>query len=107
MKPISLVVAVALAASAGCADVAEEEGMGRDEFVSTYLDLRRATVDGRLDEAVRDSILDAHGTTDEEMRAYVDARADDPDAIAQTWREITDSIAAAAKPASPDSQAAQ
>lgn len=88
-------VLLALAVLGGACDApAAEGGIERDAFIATYVDLRRATVDGRLDAATRDSILGAHGTTEEELRAYVTARADDPEAIADTWREINEILTA-------------
>ena len=80
-----------------------EDGISREDFVRAYVDLRGATVDGRLDAATRDSILEAHGTSEEELRAYIETRAANPEDIADTWREIMDSIAAReAPPAEPD-----
>ena len=94
-------VALALVAGAAC-DAARDDGMSRTEFVATYVALRRATVAGELDAAKRDSILEAHGTTAEELRDYIERRADDPQGIADTWREIMDSIAARDTLAAPD-----
>ena len=85
---------LALALVAGCQAPEGEEGIERDGFVATYVALRRATVAGELDSERRDSILEAHRTSEEELRAYIERHADDPDAIADTWREINDSIAA-------------
>ena len=93
MKPSVLIAALVLA---GACRPAGEEGMSREAFVATYIDLRSATVAGELDAGTRDSILEAHGTTEAELRAYLDQRADDPEAIADTWREVMDSVAAAA-----------
>ena len=91
MKRGVLVLALALLA---CDRPAGESGIDRETFVATYVDLRRATVDGRLDDATRDSILDAHGTTADELRAFVTARADDPEAIADAWRDIHETLTA-------------
>ena len=84
----------ALLPLAACDGGGAEGGMSRSEFVATYVALRRATVAGQLDAVTRDSILDAHRTSEAELRAYIEQRADDPDAIADTWREVMDSIAA-------------
>lgn len=73
---------------------AEAVGIERERFVAVYIDLRDAMVDGAADSAGRDSVLAAHGVTRDELRAYVDAYADDPAALAETWREIMDSVAA-------------
>ena len=85
---------IGLAFAAACGGGGDEQGVSRAAFVGAYIDLRGATVAGELDARTRDSILSAHGTTEEELRAYVTQRAEDPDAIADTWREIMDSIAA-------------
>ncbi len=92
MKRVVLVVTLCM--TAACESSAGAEGMDRSEFVSTSVALRRATVAGELDGTMRDSILEAHGTTEAELRDYIEQRADDPEAIADTWREIMDSIAA-------------
>lgn len=73
---------------------AEPDGIDRETFVAVYVDLRQAVVAGAGDSAVRDSILAGHGLTEAELRAYVDERAGDPAGLAETWREIMDSIAA-------------
>ena len=87
-------VALLLVALAPACDASRgEKGIGRSEFVATYVALRRATVRGELDAATRDSILEAHGVSAGELRDYIEQRADDPEAIADTWREIMDSVA--------------
>jgi hypothetical protein len=85
---------LAAALLVACQDSDADNGIDRSRFVATYVDLRRATNARALDDATRDSILEAHGTTEAELRAYVELRANDPEAIADTWREIMDSIAA-------------
>ena len=85
-----LLVAVWLA----CARTEDPPGIDRDTFVAAYVDLRRATVAGRLDAAVRDSILRAHDVSEADLRAYIESRADDPAALSATWTEIRDSLAA-------------
>ena len=80
--------------AAACEQRTDAEIEGRATFVATYIDLRRATVAGTLDDGVRDSILRAHGTTEEELRAYVEQHAEDPATLSDTWREIMDSLTA-------------
>ena len=104
MRRATLVALLALGGGAAC-DASAEEGMARGDFVATYIDLRRATVAGELDAATRDSILAAHGTSEEELRAYVERHADDPEAIADTWREIVDRTAARDSVAAADTAA--
>ena len=90
----AVLAALALALAAGCDTPASEGGVERDEFVAAYVALRRATIAGELYPARRDSILEAHGTSEAELRAYIERHADDPAALADTWRAINDSIAA-------------
>ena len=102
----ALVALVALLA--GCGGDAERGGIERAEFVATFVDLREATVRGTLDSASRDSILGAHDVTEAELRAYVEARSDDPEALAETWRAVLDSVAARDSAAAPpDTTSAQ
>ena len=84
----------ALLLVSACERPASYDGLEREEFVATYVDLRRATVAGELDAQTRDSILEAHGTTEEALRDYIEQRAEDPEAIAETWREINERITA-------------
>lgn len=90
------VVALALSAGlAGCDGRGNgERGIDRETFVAAYTDLRLAIFDDVFDEATRDSILASHDVTEDELRAFVDRHADDPDALAEAWREVMDSLAA-------------
>ena len=89
-----VVLLALVVAAAGCDDGPAGGGLEREVFVRTFVDLRQATVAGTLDSVRRDSILGAHGVTEAELRAYVQARAEDPEALAATWREVLDTIAA-------------
>ena len=80
--------------AAACDDSGASEGIDEDTFVATYVDLRSAVVADSLDAAVRDSILAAHDVTAADLRGYVERRAMDPDALAETWRAILDTVAA-------------
>lgn len=90
----ALVAALCAFAFVGCDEPEPHAGIDRDTFVRVYLDLRAATVAGTLDAAARDSILAAHDVGEEDMQAFIEGRAADPDALAQTWRDVMDSIAA-------------
>lgn len=97
-----------IAVAYGCDDGAGQGGIGRSEFVRAFVDLREATVRGTLDSVRLDSILTEHGVTEAELRAYVEAHSADPDALAATWREVLDSVAARdSAAAAPDSVSAQ
>ena len=82
---------------------AEADGLERQRFVATMVDLRRAIADGRFSESVRDSILEAHDVTADELRAWVTNHADDPQAYADTWREINETLLAPEDTADVDS----
>ena len=101
----ALLFALAIALAA-CEAPTADAGIDRETFVATYVDLRRATVDGRLDESVRDSILAARGTTQEELRAFLTSREDDPQAVADAWREINETLTAPPDTADADSAGA-
>lgn len=102
-------IAALLVIGAACDEGADAGGMDRSEFVAAFVDLREATVLGTLDSARRDSILAAHEVTEVDLRAYIEAHSDDPDALAETWREVLDSIAArdSAAAAPPDTGSGQ
>lgn len=89
-----LVAALCACVMFACDEPEPQTGIGRDAFVRAYLDLRAATVAGTLDAATRDSILTAHDISEDEMQAFIEGRADDPEALAQIWRDVMDSIAA-------------
>ena len=82
-----------VAAVLGCGG-AEEQGIDRDRFVRAYLDLREATLAAPFDSTTRDSILAEHDVTADEMRAFISAHVNDPDAIARAWQDVMDSAAA-------------
>lgn len=88
----TLALAAALAVSVVACEAGGDEGVDRDTFVAAYADLRRAAGDS-LDEAARDSILARHGVTADELRAFVERHSDDPATLAETWREVMDSLA--------------
>ncbi|HEX6588512.1 MAG TPA: hypothetical protein VF039_05770 [Longimicrobiales bacterium] len=90
----ALLPALLLATAAGACGEPAEDGIGREDFVATFVDLREAAVRGTLDDAARDSILAAHDATEAELRAYIEARRADPEALADTWRVVLDSIVA-------------
>lgn len=90
-----LVPTLALTSLAGCGGEAEQPPIDRETFVSTYVALRRAMVADTLEAGTRDSILAAHEVTADELRAWIEVQADDPEALAEVWREVLDSLTAA------------
>lgn len=91
MKRIMLALALGMSA---CNADDEAFGAEDEQFVETMVELRRAAVTAGTDtarfEALRRSALEARGVTEEELRAYVRARAGDLDHMASVW----DSVAA-------------
>ncbi len=102
-------LAALFACTAACGDSGDPGGIEQSEFVATFLDLREATIRARLDSTRRDSILAEHEVTEAQLRAYIEARSKDPNALAETWREVLDSIAArdSAAAAPPDTASAE
>lgn len=91
---LSLLGLLLIAAACGERDSAAPDGIDRSAFVAAYIDLRAATVAGVLDDATRDSILARHDVTEADLRAWIEQRSDDPAALSEAWREVTDSTAA-------------
>lgn len=88
----SLLRLLFVVALAGCArDAAEETAIDRDTFVETYAELRRAALESRGGpdfQARKDEILARRQTTEEELRDFLRAHADDPEFLAGLWKEI-------------------
>lgn len=89
-----LTVLLTAASLAGCSDDPEPQHIDRATFVAAYTDLRLAARDDRFDDGVRDSILDAHGISEEELRTFVDAHAADPTVLSEAWKAVTERMAA-------------
>lgn len=104
-----LPIALLLPIAAGCGQAdGGDAPMDRSTYVAAYVDLREAVMlDDSLGEQERDSILALHGISADEMRAYIERHAHDPAALADTWREVMDSIAARDSVAAHDSLAAR
>lgn len=83
--------ALALLASCG-REHSPPEALTREAFVAVYVDLRVAALQGGgdddLDEQVRDSILEAHGVTQEQVLAFAEGRATDLEFMRDLWNEI-------------------
>jgi hypothetical protein len=99
---LPLLAALALpAALGGCRD--EYAGtLSRERFVAVNVALRRLDPAGRdslrtaADSArARAAVLKKQGVTEEELRAFVDARRDDTEELSETWREIAARLARA------------
>lgn len=95
---MALALMMSLVLSACSADD-EAFGAEDEQFVETMVELRRAAQTAGRDtarfEALRRAVLEQRGVTEEELRAYVAARADDLNHMATVW----DSVAARLSPA--------
>lgn len=91
-------VAVIVACSPG----ADAAGLSDERFIAVVVELRRATEHTRSDSErfpmLRDSILDAAGVTEVQLRAYVDAHADDLRHMAEIWSTVNRRLAEPTEP---------
>lgn len=93
----------AIAAVLGaCSLGADATGLSDERFIAVVVELRRATEHTRSDSeqfpVLRDSILDAAGVTEAQLRAYVDAHAGDLRHMAEIWSTINRRLAEASEP---------
>jgi len=96
LTPAALCV-VLLGLATGCNGPSGIDGdiLDRETFVSVYVDLRMAALDNRAQEIhpiERDSILEAHGVTADDLVAFADAHGDDVRYMARLWSEVEDTI---------------
>lgn len=86
-----LVLGLALLLS-GCAAEENRFGASDERFVQTMVELRRAALTAGSDTAefmrLRDAVLEEHGVTEEELRAYVESRGGDLDHMAVVWDSV-------------------
>lgn len=65
--------------------------MDRETFVSVWVDLRLAalgTSTGRVDPETRERIVQRHGTTEEELLAFVEAHGRDIAYMEGVWQDV-------------------
>ncbi len=89
---------------AGCGRTPEQPSLDRDTFVATYVDLRKVALErggGALEEAARDSILRAHGVTQDELLGFTDVHGDDPEYMKQVWDAVELRLDSLAPPEGP------
>ena len=93
-----LALAVGVSAPTACGpEAAEDEAVGieTERFVATYVDLRMATLRAGVDQLPlhrRDSILDAHGVTQEDLLEYVEINGRNAQFMQAVWDTIEDRI---------------
>ena len=94
------VITLALSACGSDETVPVVEGViDRETFVSTYVDLRVATIQLEGSEIAlpmeqRDSLLAAHGVSAEDLTAFVEAHGRELDYMSSVWGEIEDKLEA-------------
>jgi len=83
---------VALALATGCEDASRATAViDRETFVESYVALRVAALQrpgSDLSGARRDSVLEAHGVTEEELLAFAEAYGGNVPAMNDIWAEI-------------------
>jgi hypothetical protein len=85
-----LVLGLALAA---CAADEAAFGVSDARFIETMVELRRAAVTAGTDtaqfEQLRQAVLEDHGVTEADLRAYVEAKGGDLDHMAAVWDSVS------------------
>jgi hypothetical protein len=74
----------------GTTDLAEVTA-AREGFIATFLDLRAATVNSGsadIEDAVRDSILNLHGVTGQDLVDFVETHGEDVEFMSDLWTEV-------------------
>lgn len=88
--PARLLGAFALLAGLACSGPAEET-IDRQVFIDSWVELRIAALDTdsqRVATADRDSILERHGVTAEDLTRFADVHATDLDFMRDVWNDI-------------------
>ncbi|HEX6307899.1 MAG TPA: hypothetical protein VFZ69_06915 [Longimicrobiales bacterium] len=67
-------------------------GLTEEQFIATMVDLRRAAQEAGPDtarfEALRQEVLERHGVSDVELRAFVASRERDLQELAEVWDSV-------------------
>lgn len=97
MTRLSLAILVALAGSLVCSACGEEraepqaQGIDRDIFVATYVDLRRTVRENPTKPIApqeRERILREHGVTSEDLLQFVEIHGRDLDYMSAVWDTV-------------------
>lgn len=89
----ALVPAVAILAVTVCKEA--PGSIGRDEFVNAYVALRVAELRGSgnvIAARTRDSVLAAHGVSEDDLVTFADSHGGDPVYMAELWGAVEDSV---------------
>jgi hypothetical protein len=97
MKLRMLVMLAAAALLTACGAGSGTTGLTDERFVTVVVELRRAAEETRGNPgafpARRDSILQAAGVTEDQLRAYVDVHAGDLRHMAEIWADVSRRLA--------------
>lgn len=92
MAPIAALLLVVLPFIDGCEESSRpREVIDRETFVESYVALRIAALErpeSELSEVRRDSILEAHGVTEEDLLAFAETYGGDVATMNEIWAEI-------------------
>lgn len=103
-RPVALLIlglALATVPSLACENTGStaEPGLTTEDFVAIVVALREAERELVLEDSAvvlfaerKAEILSRHGTTEEELRAFLQEFGKDPDALQQSWDSIADRL---------------
>jgi hypothetical protein len=87
-----IMIALTTVVLLGCDGDSGGFGPEDDQFVETMVALRRASVDAGRDtaafEAAKTALLEERGLTEDSLRAYVERRSSDLQAMAAIWDSV-------------------
>lgn len=83
MRRITILPVAVVAVACGSTDP-HADTLPRDRFIEVYTDLRAEEPSPEE----RDSILNHHGVSDEDLRSFVRRHANDPEVLADIWTEV-------------------
>jgi hypothetical protein len=87
-----LILLSTLLGSWGCSfGESEENTIARETFIDVFFDLRVAALrnsDREITQAQKQSILDTHGVTEEDLLHFAEVRGGDPEFMEGVWAEI-------------------
>lgn len=85
-----------------CGSGGDATGLSDERFIEVVVELRRAAAQTRADPDAftmrRDSILEAAGVTEAQVRGYVDAHAEDLRHMATIWATINERLGETPEP---------
>lgn len=85
---LGVLLTAAVLACGGREPASTEAAITREQFVETYVALRRIAGDTAVVDSLRTVVLAEHGVTEEELRNFVVDRGEHPEELASVWEEI-------------------